>query len=183
MNVKEFLDQVAHTGASEIAGDEGRIYYSNFDGSYMTRVGMEADLKYLAGREITEQLTHGVGFSPKDGKWYGWSHRAVFGFKVGSTCKKGDCHYRASNEADEIKAAILFWSDDGHVSVTAEVVKPGLIRVAWKYDDTIPNEKLRGTIGGTGWSYDPDSFGRGEWVAETMDDAKQMAVDFNEGVS
>jgi hypothetical protein len=25
--------------------------------------------------------------------------------------------------------------------------------------------------------------GRGEWVAKTMDDAKQMAVDFNRGVS
>ncbi len=34
-----------------------------------------------------------VGFSTKDGKWYGWSHRALYGFKPGSTCKKGDCHY------------------------------------------------------------------------------------------
>ena len=34
-----------------------------------------------------------VGFSVKDGKWYGWSHRAIYGFKIGSTCKMGDCHY------------------------------------------------------------------------------------------
>jgi hypothetical protein len=34
-----------------------------------------------------------IGFSLKDGKWYGWSHRALYGFKIGSTCKKGDCHY------------------------------------------------------------------------------------------
>jgi len=34
-----------------------------------------------------------IGFSIKDGKWYGWSHRAIYGFKIGSTCKKGDCHY------------------------------------------------------------------------------------------
>ena len=34
-----------------------------------------------------------IGYSVKDGKWYGWSHRALYGFKVGSTCKKGDCHY------------------------------------------------------------------------------------------
>ena len=34
-----------------------------------------------------------IGFSSKDVKWYGWSHRAIFGFKIGSTCKKGDCHY------------------------------------------------------------------------------------------
>jgi hypothetical protein len=24
-----------------------------------------------------------VGYCPRDGKWYGWSHRAIFGFKVG----------------------------------------------------------------------------------------------------
>lgn len=24
-----------------------------------------------------------IGFSPKDKKWYGWSHRAIYGFKVG----------------------------------------------------------------------------------------------------
>lgn len=39
-----------------------------------------------------------IGFSTKDGKWYGWSHRAIFGFKVGSKCRKGDCHYKARKE-------------------------------------------------------------------------------------
>jgi len=29
----------------------------------------------------------------------------------------------------------------------------------------------------------PKQWGRGEWTAKTMDDAKQMAVDFCEGVS
>lgn len=28
-----------------------------------------------------------------DGKWYGWSHRAIYGFKVGDKVKKGDCAY------------------------------------------------------------------------------------------
>ena len=122
MNVKEFLDQTAYIGSppKDMAhlDDVPDCYYSKFDDSYITFVGLEADLKYLANREITDNLTHGVGFSPKDGKWYGWSHRAIFGFKVGSTCSKGDCHYRGK-----------------------------------------------------------------EWVAGSMDDAKQMAQDFNEGVS
>jgi len=39
-----------------------------------------------------------IGYSHKDGKWYGWSHRAICGFKVGSTCKKGHCHYIPKNE-------------------------------------------------------------------------------------
>ena len=27
----------------------------------------------------------------KDGKWHGWSHRAIFGFQVGDVAKEGDC--------------------------------------------------------------------------------------------
>ena len=62
-----------------------------------------------------------IGFCEKENKWYGWSHRAIYGFGIGSTCEKGDVHYAPR--------------------------------------------------------------GRGEWAAETMEDAKQMAMDFAEGVS
>ena len=31
-----------------------------------------------------------IGFCEKDGKWYGWSHRAIFGFKKGDKSKKGE---------------------------------------------------------------------------------------------
>jgi len=32
-----------------------------------------------------------IGFSERDQKWYGWSHRAIYGFKIGDTVKEGDC--------------------------------------------------------------------------------------------
>ena len=32
-----------------------------------------------------------IGFSEKEQKWYGWSHRAIFGFAVGSVAEEGDC--------------------------------------------------------------------------------------------
>ncbi len=32
-----------------------------------------------------------IGHCFKEKKWYGWSHRAIFGFEVGSIVKKGDC--------------------------------------------------------------------------------------------
>ena len=32
-----------------------------------------------------------IGYSEKEGKWYGWSHRSIFGFKIGDVVKKGDC--------------------------------------------------------------------------------------------
>lgn len=122
--VSAWLNHVAYVASSDrlnmLCEDVPDSYYSKFDDSYLTVVGLENNLKFLAEYDISEQLTHGVGFSPTNNKWYGWSHRAIYGFSVGSTCKKGDCHY------------------------TPE---------------------------------------KGEWVAQTMEDAKQMAIDFNEGVS
>ena len=32
-----------------------------------------------------------IGFCPWDAKWYGWSHRAIFGFGIGAVVKEGDC--------------------------------------------------------------------------------------------
>ena len=59
-----------------------------------------------------------IGFSEKEQKWYGWSHRAIYGFGVGSKVKKGDCAYNGK-----------------------------------------------------------------EWTAKTLDDAKQMAIDFANNVA
>lgn len=35
--------------------------------------------------------TCSIGFSERVQKWYGWSHRAIYGFKVGDAVKEGDC--------------------------------------------------------------------------------------------
>ncbi len=32
-----------------------------------------------------------IGFCEKEQKWYGWSHRAIFGFGIDSVASKGDC--------------------------------------------------------------------------------------------
>jgi len=32
-----------------------------------------------------------IGFCEKEQKWYGWSHRAIYGFGIGSIAKEGDC--------------------------------------------------------------------------------------------
>ena len=186
MNTKEYLRKVAYIGESGVRGDDvPEAYLSKFDDSYITFVGLEDDVKFLADREITEELTHGVGFSPKDNKWYGWSHRAIYGFEIGSTCKIGDCHYKGSNLKEQEKDAIRFWSENNHIDThSAGIVEQDgekYFDIKWRYSLQIPNEKLRGEI--SGCLHHIKELGRGEWTAKTMDDAKQMAVDFNEGVS
>ncbi len=56
-----------------------------------------------------------IGYAPTEGKIYGWSHRAIYGFKIGDTVKKGDVTseylsvgFTAKNEKDVLKMAKSF---------------------------------------------------------------------------
>jgi hypothetical protein len=59
-------------------------------------VGDEDTGRYLAQRGIAPELNDpqhsvcSIGYCEKDGKWYGWSHRAMYGYKVGDPASKGD---------------------------------------------------------------------------------------------
>lgn len=33
---------------------------------------------------------YGIGFSESENAWYGWTHRGIYGFKIGDIVKKGD---------------------------------------------------------------------------------------------
>lgn len=48
--------------------------------------------KELAKKYGIERFEPGksIGYAPRTKEWYGWSHRAIAGFKVGSVVKKGD---------------------------------------------------------------------------------------------
>ena len=63
------------------------------NGEYIGDIKIACDL-YEKG--IIPQLrepTHSacsIGFSTKDGAWYGWSRRAIFGFRIGSTYRSNE---------------------------------------------------------------------------------------------
>lgn len=162
----------------------------NSSGNY---IGDEDTAKYLCNeRGIAPELaspSHGVcsvGFCEREQKWYGWSHRAIYGFGIGSTVKRGDCGYVPVGWDDFLEQAADFWRGDNHLFVTATrgVDDDGrdCAKVAWEYDDKVPNKKLRGGISGS-IMYPPELWGKGEWTAGTLDEARQMAADFAESVS
>ncbi|KKL41723.1 hypothetical protein LCGC14_2367440 [marine sediment metagenome] len=37
-----------------------------------------------------ESNTCSIGFCEREQKWYGWSHRAIYGFSIGDKVKEGD---------------------------------------------------------------------------------------------
>lgn len=65
---------------------EMQAAYSTTDGSY---IGTSRDAFFLcrtrgiAPQRRNRKLTVAtIGFCARDGKWYGWSHRAIAGFKT-----------------------------------------------------------------------------------------------------
>jgi hypothetical protein len=64
--------------------------------------------------DIVECLSHGLGYSPSSNKWYGWSHRGICGFGIGSKCELGDCHFRASNIDEQIMRDKKWFEEDGY---------------------------------------------------------------------
>ena len=196
--LQKFINSIAVIGNSNIPNDDCKIYYSKVDGAYLTRVGMENHLNFLLKRGITEQIQDGygepntccIGFNPIEKKWYGWSHRAIFGFGIGSECKKGDCHYEPSNKEDFKEDCLRFLGDTdmSETYKTNPIAEEGEqdgklgVWVRYTYNDKVPNEEMRGQISGVFCEY-PEKYGKGEWVAETIEDAKQMAIDFARNIS
>lgn len=204
MELKKYLKEVAYLTPSNIEGVDCDQYLSKFDDSYITLVGMEENVKYLADHEITKELTHGVGFSPKDNKWYGWSHRAIYGFTIGSTCEKGGCHYTASTpeqliddhanfyadisveSAEMHRAECQILDDRSGIRILHTPVKISMVDKESDLDDLLNGDACPEDFEKVNLfenDFSTIKCGRGEWVAETLEDAKQMAIDFNKGVS
>jgi len=167
-----------------------------------------------------------VGFNPKEQNWYGWSHRAIYGFGIGSTIKKGDCGYKPKDKYDMF-SELCSWYEIDQVQDLGDKLGTCINKlVTYRYDDKhrekyyvespidissnkssnkpSPNKSDieygpeevgltmivrtefsngRDSITNEHFNAYPVEWGKGEWTAKTLEDAKQMAADFAEGVS
>ena len=66
----------------------------NLEGDY---VGDEKTAEYLSKKGIKAEKSDSkytvcsIGFCESEQKWYGWSHRAMFGFGIEHITKEGNC--------------------------------------------------------------------------------------------
>jgi hypothetical protein len=162
--------------------------------------------KYLESKGI-EPINNHLGWCEKEQQWYGWSHRAIFGFGIGSTSKQGNLSFEPSHEveflqnlkncySDSFYLNLQFIPEETGVKITydlksyepscesindamdvAEFIQTSIpdayVTVLQPYEQQHVNEF---------YSY-PEKWGRGEWVAQTLEDAKEMAEAFAESVS
>lgn len=123
-----------------------------------------------------------LGYSEKTNEWWGWSHRAKFHFTIGSEVKVGDVAYVPTNKEDYKNSCLHFWDDEYRKNIHIENETDTKFDIVWTYSDNIPNKKCTGTLGGLTEEF-PKKYGRGEWKAKTIEDAKQMAIDFANNIS
>ena len=106
--------------------------------------------------------------------WRAFDNETILAtFQIGSTCKKGDIHFVSSNEQEFIEQEVEFWKGKGF-----EVEDTFLIEVnrQVRFKFSIKNGNSKKTS--FHFARLPKSYGRGEWTAETLDDAKQMCIDY-----
>lgn len=157
------------------------------DGTY---IGSPENAKHLVDKmgiapekARSDHKVCSIGFCANENKWYGWSHRAIYGFGVGSHVKPGDCAYKPRNFSEFVETVKRWYADDMYSNLKLEVDEGVKVKVVY---DIIPKgEDASKAYHHTEEIY-PErwiGYGRGEWTAKTLEDAKQMAIDFAEGVS
>ena len=169
-NPEEGQDPIKMLSAYTVAGD----YIGNRQDAVFLceEKGIKPELK------TPESNVCSIGFCEKEQLWYGWSHRAIFGFGIGSSVKRGDCAYISDN-TEELLAECKKHGE------TAEIVDDETVRISVEIY-TIMGENEDGTIKLSEESeteYHTIRVGRGEWTAKTLEDARQMAIDFADSVA
>lgn len=121
-----------------------------------------------------------IGFSEQERKWYGWSHRAIYAFEIGSKVKCGDCGYVPNNVA-ELMEEYKKWNSSENV----KILNDSTIRICVEMSKIVGENPDGSLIMKRCEERDcyEVKIGRGEWIAHTLNDAKQMAKDFADGVS
>lgn len=89
---QELADSINETPASIVTLDVARTIHSNDYIGTVERAKLLCDKRGIKP-ELAEPSDNvcSIGLCEKEQKWYGWSHRAMYGFGIGDVVKKGDC--------------------------------------------------------------------------------------------
>jgi len=173
----------------------GPCFIHKTNNSFMTRNdddSLKTEWKFIIDYDIDSDIHYNHGFSTKNQKWYGWSHRAIYGFGIGSKVVEESIAYIPKDSKAFVEYAKSFWSDkwDGAkrtvIDVKDNIKNPDgeemgcNITLKTEYFD---KQKDKEDQYEEMFMMYPPEWGKGEWTALTLDDAKIMALDFARGAS
>lgn len=81
--------------------DDPTLVHNKKGGIACDRLKESATDKFMEEHGIEKEIQPGVGFSEKEQKWYGWSHRAFCGFGIGDKAK--ECYPSGTKEGNKCK--------------------------------------------------------------------------------
>ena len=177
---KPFEVVIAYTKKGDYIGDERLA-------DKLTSLGIEPE-KISKNHNVCS-----IGFCKKDNKWFGWSHRAIYGFAIGNKVKKGDCGYEPTSPEDMLDSMIRFWIEpdrehcykdeilNQNINVKDPRNKQTGLGCLLEYKTTRKKDKTN--LIHLVWNKYPKKWGKGEWTAKNIKEVKQMAIDFAKGVS
>jgi hypothetical protein len=199
------------SGKQYVSDDIEMTVCYNLNGDY---IGDEKEAKIICKKyNIDPELIDSnhkvcsIGFNDKENKWYGWSHRAIYGFGIGSEVKIGSCGFKPSNVKEFIKSLKSWYDDDMYknlkfiektdgVQIEYDIIPKSNEEYSYLIESNdyklILKSKLQllleknntGEIHHTStFEKFPKTWGKGEWKAKTLEDAKEMAIDFANAVS
>lgn len=74
---------------------EYNYFESSYDRGY---IGRQEEIDFIKSQGLilvqkagNNNKTCSIGYQPETNKWWGWSHRARYGFTIGDIVKEGDC--------------------------------------------------------------------------------------------
>ena len=148
---------------------------------------IELAKQYLEGVQIkVPSMPCQIGFCEKAQKWYGWSHRAIYGFGIGGKIKKGSIGYHPTDKNDLLDDMIRFniGNNDTILESKLDVEDPyGESPGLGAYFKYWYRNKKGDKIESFSWEPYPEKWGKGEWTAKTLEEAKEMAIDFARAIA
>jgi len=160
------------------------LCYSSYNGVY---IGSKDDAKFLCKKRGLRKLQPlekdgrvcAIGFSKKEQKWYGWSHHGIAGFGVGSKVTKKSVMYRPDS-VEGLYSLFIKFHDERDVKKIPGV---GIVILHRMLDVINPTSDVLETEDNGHIDIQFIPIGPGKWKAKTLEDAKQMAIEFVKALS
>lgn len=172
---KDFIYVIERAAGESDKGAEFIGFYTR-DGNYVTSARSTVDfirandLQLHCDERLFRPDIALIGYSEKENAWFGITSASatfVSKFTVGDVIVKGMPGYIPSNESEYVESVLetLTPAPVGKITVNvcSECGVRGVRIQAENHDRFFPM---------------PVVFGKGEWTAETIEDAKQMAIDY-----
>lgn len=166
--------------------DFGKCWMKKDSDQYFCHDGLLNDYKFLLDHDIDELIEFNLGFSSKNQKYYGWSHRAIFGFGIGYKIKKGDVCYVSETIEEEIEH-LKSWHSEDSEEINTSISDMNISNSTISFNHITKHKEPSKTDKIQKISYDLSPLIgttlSGEFEIRSLEESKEIAIRFAKEVS